>query len=42
VYYAQQRDKEGAEVFEKYLKQNPNARDTATIKGMLQKMRIEQ
>jgi tetratricopeptide (TPR) repeat protein len=42
VYYAQQRDKEGAEIFEKYLKQNPNARDTAAVKGMLQKMRIEQ
>lgn len=42
VYYAQQRDKEGAEIFEKYLKANPNARDTAAIKGMLQKMRIEQ
>ncbi len=42
VYYSLQRDKEGVKAFEKYLSRSPAAADAATIKGLINKMRIEQ
>jgi predicted Zn-dependent protease len=42
VYYSEQRDKEGAKAFEFYLERNPAARDAATIKGLIQRMMIEE
>ncbi len=42
VYYSLQRDKEGVRAFEKYLSRSPAAADAATIKGLINKMRIEQ
>ena len=41
VYYALQRDKEGVEQFEFYLKRKPAAQDSNKIKGLIKKMRIE-
>lgn len=41
VYYAQHRDKEASEEFEVYLKQNPRARDAASIRTLIQKIVIE-
>ncbi len=42
VYYLMQRDKEGVKEFEYYLERNPAARDSATIKGLIKKMIIEE
>jgi tetratricopeptide (TPR) repeat protein len=42
VYYSLQRDKESVRAFEKYLSRSPAAADAATIKGLINKMRIEQ
>lgn len=42
VYYALQRDAEGAKEFEIYLERNPAARDAGTIRGLIKKMVIEE
>jgi regulator of sirC expression with transglutaminase-like and TPR domain len=42
VYYALQRDKESVKAFEKYISRSPAAPDASTIKGLINKMRIEQ
>ncbi len=42
VYYLMQRDTEGVKEFEYYLERNPAARDSATIKGLIKKMVIEE
>lgn len=42
VYYALQRDKEGVRAFERYLERNPAAADAETIKGLIDRMRIEE
>jgi cytochrome c-type biogenesis protein CcmH/NrfG len=41
VFYAQQRDKEGVKEFRRYINGNPTARDVDAIKGLIQKMEIE-
>ena len=42
VYYALQRDKEGVKAFNFYLSRNPAATDAETIRGLIQKMMIEE
>lgn len=42
VLYALQRDKEGVRAFERYLERNPAAGDAETIKGLIERMRIEE
>lgn len=42
VYYALQRDKEGVKAFNFYLSRNPAATDGEVIRGLIQKMMIEE